>query len=307
MAGSSGTTFLLSAADVSWGRRERTCVTVGVAATALDGNYFLIDAPASAGGSVTEFYVWFDLDAVSTDPAPAGKTAIEVDVVTGDLASDVASKLQIALEAQGLLRAKLDSVDNTIVIIDSEYIGKITTAAADVDTTFTFEQNVIGVGGDLGKTSGGVSIAMESTSVQILSDQTGQLPLDEFTTGNTVEVTMSLLEMTPERWETVVGSVTGDTFTPSGGTQLVGYGDSRLYSSLLDLGGELVLHPSRFDASDRTRNITMWKSSPKPASINFSGEEPQVMEITFTGLLNNEVESAINLFAFGDNEQEVRV
>ena len=70
MANSSQSTFLLSAADVTWAREELSCVDVTVAAAALDGKYFLIDAPASHGGTNQEFYVWFDLDASSADPAP---------------------------------------------------------------------------------------------------------------------------------------------------------------------------------------------------------------------------------------------
>lgn len=301
MAGSNST-FLLSAADVSWGRRERTCLTVGVAATALDAKYFTIGAPVSAGGAETEYYVWFDLDAGSVDPAPAGKTAIEVDVVTGDDAAAVALKLQTALEAHAAFRAKLDG---GLVVVDTEFIGKVT-ATADVDTTFTVEQVRSGLGGDLGRTSGGVEVTMAAESATITSDQSGALVLDEVFTGSSVEVSMSLLEMTAERWETIVGSVTGGTYTPGGGTKLVGYGEDRLYASFFDLGGELVLHPTRKDASDRSLNITLWKCAPKPASINFSGEEAQTMEVTFMALADREKQSAINLMAFGDNEQDVR-
>lgn len=304
MAGSTQSSFLLSAANVSWGRRECNAITVNVVATALDGKYFEVDALDSNFGSNVEYYVWFDLDASSVDPAPAGKTAIEVDVVTGDTAAQVAVKLSAALEAEADFRSSVDGVE---VVMEGEFKGSVTNVAVDVDTTFVIARNRIGLGGDLGRTSGGVEVTMGAESATIQSDQTGALVLDEVFTGSTVEATVSLLEMTPERWETIVGSVTGDTFTPSGGSQLVGYGESRLYQSFFDLGGELVLHPTRFSASDRSRDITFWKSAPKPASINFSGEEPQVMEVTFTALADRNLESAINLMAFGDSEQDVRI
>jgi len=305
MAGCSTTSFLLSAADVSWGRREETCVTVNVAAAALDGKYFLLEGIDDDFGTDVPYYVWFNLDAGSVDPAPAGRTAIEVAVTTGEAAADVAAALLAAVEAEAAFRASAGSIA-TQISIQSEYKGKVAAASADVDTTFTFERNVEGAGGDLGKTSGGVEITMETTTAPILADQTGQIVQDEFLTGQTIEVSMSLLEMTEENWERVVGSVTGDVYTPAGGTQLVGFGEDRLYASLFDLGGELVLHPSRFAESDRSKNITLWKSAPKPASINFSGEEPQLMEVTFTALADRSIQSAINLMAFGDNEQDVR-
>ena len=303
MAGSSESTILLSAADVSWGRRECYEITVGVAATALDGNYFTVDALSSDFGSNVEYYVWFDLDAGSVDPAPAGKTAIEVDVVTGDDAAAVAGKLQAVLEAHADFRS---SVSGAVVIMEGEFKGAVTNAAADVDTTFTITRNREGLGGDLGRTSGGVEVTMEAQSVQITADQTGALVLDEVFTGSSVSATMSLLEMTAERWDIVVGSVTGDSYTPSGGTQLTGYGENRLYSSFFSLGGELVLHPTRLAASDKSKDITLFKCAPKPASINFSGEEPQVMEVEFVALADRSVNDAINLMAFGDSSQDVR-
>lgn len=309
MAGSSSNTFLLSAADVSWGRRECDTVLINGAATTLDGKYFTVDVPTSADfGTSTEYYVWFDLDASSVDPAPAGKTGIEVDVVTGDTAALVAGKLQVVLEAHADFRSSIDSADSSgaTVIMEAEFKGPVSNVAVDVDSLATITQRRSGLGGDLGKTSGGIEVTMETNSVVINSDQTGGLVLDEVLTGQTVEAGMSFLEMTAARWETIVGSVTGDVYTPSGGSKLVGFGESRLYSSLFDLGGELVLHPTRLPASDRSKNITFWKSAPKPASVNFSGEEPQVMEVTFSALADSSVQESIRIMAFGDNEQDVR-
>ena len=305
MASVQGSTFLLSAADITWVRREGTCIDVTAAATALDGKYFTIDAPASHGGSNQEFYVWFDLDASSVDPAPAGKTAIEVSVTTGETAEEVSALMATAIDGNANFRATQDSDDLSQTFIKAYYGGPVGTATTDVDTTFTFVQTASGLGGDLGKSSGGTEIAMEAQSVQIFADQTGQIPQDEVFIGSSVEVTVSLLEMTPARWKTVVGSVTGDTFTPSGGDELTGYGTSRLYQSFFDLGGQLILHPSRKSSSDRSLDVNLWKCAPKPASYNFSGEEASVMEVTFTALPDPEVESAINLMSFGDGDQDV--
>jgi hypothetical protein len=307
MANVQGSTFLLSAADVTWVRREGTCIDVTTAAAANDGTYFLIDAPDSHGGNNQEFYVWFDLDGISTDPSIASRTGISVTTATGETADQVATALAAALDGNANFRAKVDSADSSVVLIKPTYGGPVDQVTTDGDTTFDFVQTASGLGGPLGKTSGGVEVSMEAQSATIQSDQTGALILDEVFTGSSVECTMSLLEMTPDRWQALVGSVTGDTFTPGGGSELTGYGESRLYESFFDLGGQLILHPTRKDASDRSYDITFWKSAPKPSSINFSGEEPQVMEITFTALADRGVNSAINLMAFGDHDQDVFV
>ncbi len=307
MASSQSSTFLLSAADVSWGRRECNTVKVNDLAADMDGEYYLVDALSSDFGPNVEYYVWFD-DGVAADPAPAGKAAIAVDISGDTSAADVAASLQAALEAHPNFRAKLDAADssNQTVIMEGEFKGAVTNAAADFNSGVTITRQRVGLGGSLGKTSGGVEVSMETQSVSITSDQTGGLVLDEVFTGQSVEASMSLLEMTAERWETIVGSVTGDTYTPGGGTQLVGFGESRLYSSFFDLGGELVLHPTRLAASDKSKDITFFKSAPKPSSVNFSGEEPQSMDVTFTALLDDSVREEIRLMAFGDSSQDVR-
>lgn len=308
MASSSQSTFLLSAADVSWGRRECNSIKVNDVAADLDGEYFLVDALSSDFGSNVEYYAWFD-DGVAADPAPASKTAIVIDISGATSAADVAAAAVVAFEAHPNFRSKLDSSDSTneSFIVEGEFKGAVTNAAVDVDSLVTITRARVGLGGLLGKTSqDGVSVSMESTSVEIKSDQTGELVLDEVLTGQSVSASMTLIEMTAARWESVVGSVTGDTYTPSGGTQLVGFGQSRLYQSLLDLGGELVLHPTRKAANDKSFDITLFKSAPKPSSINFSGSEVQGMEIEFTALLDSDVQEAIRLMAFGDSSQDVR-
>ena len=305
MASSQSTSFLLSAADVSWGRRQ--CYTVALdAGDFTAGQYFTVSVPSENFGSEAAYYVWAD-DGVAADPAPGG-TGIAADISAAVTEADKVDAIVTALDADAAFRSKEDPADSSglTFIMEAEFKGAITTAAADVDSNVSITEARAGFGSDLGKTSGGVEITMETQSVQILADQTGQLVQDEVYTGQTVEATMSFLEMTPERWKTIVGSVTGSSYTPSGGTEVTGFGEERLYQSFFDLGGELVLHPSRFDASDRSRDIMLPLSAPKPSSINFSGEEPQVMEVTFTALLSRDLDSRINLMVFGDNQQDLR-
>lgn len=306
MASTQSSTFLLSAADVSWGRRH--CISVVLdSGDFTAGQYFTVYVPSANFGDEAGFYVWAD-DGVASDPAPAGLTGIAADISAAVDEADRAAAIQTAVEANASFRSQLDSADssNLTVIIEANFKGPITTDAADVDSNVDIAVLVEGLGGDLGRTSGGVEVTLEAQTVDILTDQTGQLVADRVFVGSTVEATMSLLEVTPERFKTVVGTVTGDTYTPMGGTELTGYGESRLYQSFFDLGGELVLHPTRLPASDRSRDITFWKSAPQPASINFSGEEPQTLEVTFSALPDRNLQEAINQMAFGDSEQDVR-
>lgn len=302
------TTFQLTAADISWGRRECYTVKVNSDAVTIKGKFYLADALSSDFGSNVEYYVWFD-DGIVADPAPASKTAITVDITSATTAVDVAAALQVALEANVDFRAKLDAADttNTTVIQEGQFKGAVTNDTVDSDSLNTIVQQRDGIGNDLGTTIGGIEITMETTTAQITVDQKGVILQDEFLTGQTIETTMSFAEMTRARWELIVGEVSGDTFTPSGGTKLTGFGESRLYQSLFDLGGELVLHPTNRTSSDKDFDFTFFKSSPKPSSYNFSGEEASVLEVTFTALADKDTQAAINLMAFGDSSQDVRV
>ncbi len=55
--------------------------------------YFTVDSPA------TSYYVWFRHQFTSADPAPGGKTKIEVLVDVGDTMYQIINKLKVALEA----------------------------------------------------------------------------------------------------------------------------------------------------------------------------------------------------------------
>jgi len=307
MASSAGSTFLLSAADVSWGRRQ--CYTVALATGNFTaGQYFTVHVPTSQFGPEAGFYVWAD-DGVAADPAPVGLTGIAADISAATTEADRAAAIVAALEADANFLAVLDAADssNQTVIVEANFYGAVSTAAADVDASVTIVEQRSGLGGTLGRTTeDGVSLAFETTSVDILTDQTAQIPQDVVITGTTAECTFSLLEMTAERFKTVVGSFAGDSVLPSGGTEVTGFGTSRLYQSAFDLGGRLFLHPTRFDASDRSKDVTFPLSAPLPGSLNFSGSEPQALEVTFRALPDPTLDPKVNLVIFGDAEQDLR-
>lgn len=62
--------------------------------TLMAGQYFTLTTPTM------HYYVWFDLDNSSTDPAPYGGTltGIEVDIATGDSISIMRDKMRIAID-----------------------------------------------------------------------------------------------------------------------------------------------------------------------------------------------------------------
>lgn len=300
--GSAKTDIKLEAVDVYWGtERCRSITFVDDVADSLSGLYFDLNAIGSDLETETQYYALLDSGS-AVDPAPAGKTKIEISYTTGDDAATIAAAAKSAFDALGFN----SSLSGAVLTVENEFIGKVSTEDYSNAAALTFSELSEGLGGSLGSTAqGGSTLNMEAQSVDLVSDQTGSIVLGQIYTGSTASVDMTLIEMTKERWETVIGSVTGDKFTPSGGTRLVGYGESRLYQNLFDLGGKLILHPIRLADSDRSEDIIFWKSSPLPSSVQYSGQDIQGMEISFVAYNDKSKPEEISLFAQGDWTQDL--
>jgi hypothetical protein len=224
---------------------------------------------------------------------------IDVTYVDGDDAATIGALAQTAID----LVTNLDATLNGVVLdVKNTEIGAISAEINSNAPSFTFV-SYSGIGGFLGKTSDGIEIAMETTVAEIKSNQTSEVLLDEIVQGQSGSCTAAFIELTKEKLETLIAGSVGGTFTPSGGTKLIGGGDSRLSTSLKSTGGKLILHPIRLADSDRSRDFVFWSSAPKPESINYSGTDVQALSCTFTAYLDDSKPSAINLYAIGDWKQ----
>lgn len=288
--------IILEGMNVSFGKRDTNCVTP----------IFAVPVASSFNISTTTVknYVWFDTTGSDTDPAIASRVGIEVDVSAAADVNDILVAMKTAMELAGyFFTISLDGLSGKIEVKE---IGKPLDVLTDTDTTFTFENDVLGIGGDLGKTEA-IEMSMEIASFDVTANQTGETVLDKFVTGMSAAITTNLIEMTAENWELLVGDGLGGNFTPSAGTVMTGYGDASINRSFFDIAGELVLHPVRLPVGDRSRDVTIFKCVVQPESINFDSTEKQGMAVSFTALLDETKDSNINLFAFGDSSQDLRI
>jgi hypothetical protein len=301
LVASAKTDIKLEAVNVYWGVEKCDSVTfVDDVTGSLSGEYWDINVIGGDLETETQYYVLMD-NGSAVDPAPSGKTKISVNYTDDDDAATLAGLFVTALSALDVSA----SASAGVVTYENKYIGKVTEEDFSNAPSFTFVNLREAKGGSLGSTAqGGSTLNMEAQSVDLVSDQTGSLVLGQIYTGSAASIDMSLIEMTKERWETVVGSVTGDVHTPSGGTRLVGYGESRLYQNLFDLGGKLILRPiSKQD--DKSEDVVFWKSAPLPSSISYSGQDIQGMEVSFVAYNDKSKPSEISLFAQGDWDQDL--
>lgn len=293
----------LEAAELYYGARHcRTWTCVDNAADALDGKYLPVNYIEPENFTEVLGYIHLEGTAAAADPAPAGRTLLaKASFSSGDSAAVVAAAIDTALSA--LTASVFSSVSGSAITIENRVPGLITDET-DLDSTgFTESEDVVGFGSFLGQTSGGISISSETSLADITSDQTGAIVLKQILQGTAATLEAPLLEMTSDKWKQVLRG-SGDFVTPSGGTDVVGFGESKLFSDQAASGGMLILHPIRLARTDRSADVVFWRANGVLNDVNYSGSDAQIGNTTWTAYLDSAYNTKINLFAYGDWTQD---
>jgi hypothetical protein len=240
-----------------------------------------------------QYYLWLDAG-TGTDPLVTGKTGIQVVYTSGDDAATIAGLAQAAIDALPEFSAEATA---GVVEVENKFLGEITAEDYSNAGTIAGVVNKAGFGSRLGAiASGGGSVSTEQSLEDILSDQTGDIILDQIIKGSSVSCDLTLVEMNTAKWESLIGEGFGDKEGTS-----TGYGTSKLYKSSFDFAGMLVGHPIRLGLDDRSADIVIWKTTPNMNSISYSGGEVQSAEFSFVALRDSTKPSTVDLFARGDH------
>ena len=279
--------------NATWEIEEQVCIDVkNIVAASLNGLYFNIyDAS-------TTYDVFFDLDAAGTTN-PGSGTGIEVDVTTGMTEAQILSAMETAIEAATGYTGR---IDGSRLFITLDVTDKVATDAADVDSNIAVA--VVNKGGfiDLGILDGNVEPSFTEDLLDVTGHQFGTSVLAQLRQGNNAEISLVLKESTKNLYKEVFGAG-GDTFTPSGGTELYGWGDSKQGGNTLINSRRLRFHPVRLADADRSEDLTFWLAYPNPDSIVFSGESFNTLSVTFKTFLDLGKPEEIRRLAFGDSSQ----
>lgn len=106
---------------------EETEITAFAGASMVQSSHFLMNSALD----ITEYYVWMNIDGGGVDPAPAGRTGIEVTFSAADSADTVAAAIAAAIDAE-LDFGAVATLDK--VVVTNADVG-FTQPIADVDTT----------------------------------------------------------------------------------------------------------------------------------------------------------------------------
>lgn len=130
----------------------------------------------------------------------------------------------------------------------------------------------------LGKTSGGVTVKLSDSSVDLKSDQYGEAPEDTVITGTTVEVTLSLAEITLPRLNEVLqaqNAAPNDSFVA---------GENKTGTSMLGLAQSLLLkkYVNGSESADAANHITFPAATPlADVELSYDASNQRVLSVTF--------------------------
>ena len=288
------TDITLEASNIFFGKEHAVCVepVTGL----VGGEYFKIS------DQTTKYVFYFTVNSVGADPALVGYTSQEIALPT---AYTVAAAVDAIITAMATLKKfyTIESNDGLSVILETIGVGAVLEAVTDQDTGFTFEVLKTGIETKLGRTTDGVEVTFEATTLDVTTNETGTLVLDQIIQGTSASASMALVEVSKERVESIIGGGFGDVYTPVAGTKLVGFGTSKNFKSAFNYAGRLILNPIRLGTADRTEDVTFWKTLPLPESINYSGTDAKALSVSFTALVDDTKPAAISVFAIGDSSQ----
>ena len=271
------------------------------AAGSLNSKYFKIYTGAGA-----LYYVWFNINSAGVDPAPAGGTGISVAGATNATAATLAAAAVTAIDAIAGFHAKAHPTTSGSIVIMAAAAGATTVSSdGSAATSFTFTQLKAGSDYDLGFTDGAIAIEYDDQVVDVGAHQLGSTIATSIRTGKKInDITVTLKEPSIANIKEVLKKSSTLT-TPSGGTATAAWGDDSAlqFTQVLGLAEKLVMHPVALSSSDRSRDVAHWLAYLQPVSVNFSGEEPEMIECVFKIYPDYTKTSTAQFQVYGDHLQ----
>lgn len=294
-------------ADLFWEVQQLDRITaVADSAGSLNDTYFLVSVPTDADVA-DDYYVWYNVNSAGTDPALAGKTGIEVALATGATAIQVASATATAIDAVSAFNSSVDYSLSSRFMVQAKYAGTTGVASADSGTAtgFTFTAVRSGDKFPVGFIDGSIEIGLSEDLVDVTAQQTGSNIIERIRSGRNIDaISIPMKETSAAKIKEIV-EAGGSTFTPSGGTELSGWGNAQDFDNVSSDSRKLVFHPVRKLSTDRSTDWCFWRAYPVIDALNFSGEDTQLLTVSFSILPDEEIRQDGRLFVYGDHTQNV--
>lgn len=282
---------------VLFGKYQMQTVTTAADISSSHNNDYFVLYNAK---DVTKYHVWYNVGGAGVDPAPVGSTAIPVAIAVNATATVIAAATATAIEAvQGFTASYVGAV----VTVCNTQPGLSTTVASGVGLVgFSYALTYTGSDDDLGYCDGDIEIKVDEKLLDITAHQTGTDILTSLRQGKTAEISVTFKETDTTNMQYFIKQA-GNLYTPPGGTEIASWGTATNSQNVITGAGKLVLHPVALSSSDRSRDLSFWKSHLKVDSIKYSGEKEMLVSATFKCYTDDTKINYANLFVLGDHMQ----
>lgn len=257
--------------------------------------YWLLDADG------TNYYVWYNTGA-SVDPAVAGRTGIEVAITVTDTKAEIVAATIVEINLVTGLKALVDPRNSAKFVVKvlsynvagNATIGTMTGALLSIDLMAS------GFFHDMGFSDGDLEVTLDQQLVDVNAHQAGAEMIAAIVNGMNVELSVALKEVTEENLAKIIDDTTGGTYT-LGLNEYRGYGSGQNSQNVLDRAARLILHPVRLADNVYTSDLCMPLAYPKLDSLLYSGENPQLLNLTFRVFRDEFMPAAIDKVFIGNH------
>lgn len=151
---------------------------------------------------------------------------------------------------------------------------------------------------DLGLTKGGVEVEVATETYEVMVDQFGNSPINEYVTARTVTVRVPLAESTLENLQKIMPGTTLVTSGTAPNQKKRADVKNGIGLNMLDYAEKLVLHPKALPTTDKSEDFIVPLAAPS-ASISYAYklDEERIFNVEFKGYPNT---STGLLFQIGD-------
>ncbi len=155
---------------------------------------------------------------------------------------------------------------------------------------------------DLGYTDGDLEIVVDNSNlIDVTAHQEGSTVLDQIKTGDAVkEISVVLKEVSSANLALIKNGL-GGSYTPGGGTEVIGVGGVNNFEGILQFAQKLIFHP--VGVTGVLQDWAAWKAVPVVTSLTSSGENINTLAITFKCFPDTTKKAGLQVLVFGDHTQ----
>lgn len=242
-----------------------------------------------------QHYFWANYNSTGADPSESG-TGHAVAIATAALDTVIAEDFKVAIAAvTGFTAVRSGAVVTVCRVLDTG-CGEVSDPTCSL-TGVVMTQVRRGKDFNLGLLQGDVDPKFGPTNLVVTAHQFGKTPLANFNQGfDKIELATKLLESDSTKLQTMYkvygGKVTGGT------SDVIGAGTIVLGKNIMVDAARLIFKP--VNAVDNTKNFNIMLAIPVPGSLVFSGENPQVLDVAWSGFADTLSNTHINVVCTGD-------